>query len=260
MPTVAGVLRKLRWSLAQRGLLGTIRFVLGRVTAKDDGKPRMHPFDLQHGLDTSGLIGGSELATGHAHDVYNTAYYGMSPSRFKAAVELWRSLPPAAAAETYTFVDLGCGKGRAVLMATQLDLREVLGVELNPGLARVAKENLRAWEAAGKSLAPARIICADATEVEFPEGPCLLYLFNPFARPVVERLLRRLEVSFADRAGMLDVIYFNPESGDVFEAAHGFELLWSGSLALSAEDAAADLVASPDDLCNLYRWMGRPGR
>lgn len=256
MPSMAGVVRKLRWSVAQRGLFGTVRFALGRVGARDDGKPRVHPFDLQHGVETSGLIGGSELATGHVHDVYNTAYYGMSPSRFQGAMERWMALPPKAAPETYTFSDLGCGKGRAVLMATQFPLREVVGVELHPELARLAEENLRIWQAASKGATPARIVRGDATEIEFPAGPCLLYLFNPFARPVVDKLLERIETSFQDRPGLLDIMYFNPESAEAFEHARGFELLWSGRIEMSAEDAAADLVASPEDLCNLYRWVG----
>ena len=253
---MAGVVRKLRWSLAQRGWGGTLRFALRRAGARGEGKPEVHPFDLQHGLDTSGLIGGADLSTGHEHDVYNTAYYGMSPSRFEGAMELWRSLPPLAPAESYTFVDLGCGKGRAVLMATRMPFREVVGVELHPELARVAEENLRVWRGAGQAVAPARVICGDATEFGFPEGPCLVYLFNPFARPVVERLLDRIQASFGGRAGLLDIVYFNPESADAFAAHGGFELMWSGVIAMSAEDAAADLVASPDDQCHLYRWTG----
>ncbi len=257
MPNATTVLRKLRWSFAQRGLIGTVRFALGRVNAKQDSKPQIHPFDLQHGLDTSGLIGGADLAAGHAHDVYNTAYYGMSPSRFRGAIDLWRALPPAEAMEKYTFIDLGCGKGRALLMATELPVMEVVGVELNPELARIAEQNLEAWRAAGKSKVSARIVCGDATEFQFPAGPCLVYLFNPFAKPVVDRLLERIEASFKDRVGMLDVVYFNPESAEAFEEHRGFERLWSGSIPMSEEDAAADLVASPDDLCNFYRWVGR---
>lgn len=254
MPTISGAVRKVRWSLTQRGLIGTVRFALGRLRSTDNGKPKIHPFDQRYGVETSGLIGGAELATGHAHDLYNTAYYGMSPSRFEGAIELWKSLGPKAAAESYTFVDVGCGKGRAVLMASALRFREVVGVELNPELARVAKENVRVWEAAGRVVSPVKIVCADATEVDLPEGPCLLYLFNPFAQPVVERLLERIAVSFGDRAGLVDMIYFNPESAEAFTSQRGFQLLWSGTIPMSEEDAAADLVASPDDLCHLYRW------
>ena len=255
MATISGVVRKVRWSVAQRGLLGTLRFALGRLRSVDDGKPKIHPFDQRFGVETSGLIGGAELATGHAHDLYNTAYYGMCPSRFEGAIELWKALRPEAPVETYTFVDVGCGKGRAVLMASALHFREVVGVELNPELARVAEENVRVWKAAGRGVSPVRVVCADATEVDLPEGPCLLYLFNPFARPVMERFLERIAASFGDRAGLLDIIYFNPESAEAFTAERGFRLIWSGTVPMSEEDAAADLVASPDDLCHLYRWV-----
>ena len=256
MATVGGAVRKLRWSVAQRGVWGTLRFGLGGVGAGGGGGPQVHPIDLQHGVETSGLIGGADLVTGHAHDLYNTAYYGMSPSRFRGAMERWRSLPPVAPAESYTLVDLGCGKGRAVLMGSGMRFAAVVGVEIHPELARAAERNWETWEAAGKNVVPARIVRGDATEFEFPSGPCLLYLFNPFARPVVERLLERIAMSFGDRPGLLDVVYFNPEAAGAFEEREGFQLLWSGTVELSAEDRAADLVASPEDLCNLYRWVG----
>ncbi len=73
----------------------------------------------------------------------------------------------------------------------------------------------------------------------------------------MDRLLDRIEAAFADRAGLIDVVYFNPESAAAFEEHAGFALLWSGTIPMSEEDAAVDLVASPDDLCHFYRWVGR---
>jgi hypothetical protein len=37
----------------------------------------------------------------------------------------------------------------------------------------------------------------------------------------------------------------------------GFELLWTGTVAMSEEDRTVDLVASEEDLCSVYRWIGR---
>jgi len=90
----------------------------------------------------------------------------------------------------------------------------------------------------------------------FPEGACLLYLFNPFAAPVMKRLIERIEADFADRPGLLDLIYFNPEAGELLDAHKGFERLWTGTVDLSEEDSAVDRVASPEDICSLYRWVG----
>jgi len=238
---------KLRWSLAQRGLAGTVRVVFERSRRNDgtsETKPSVHPFDLRYGVDTSGLIGGGELRSGHRNDVFNTAYYGMAPSRFRQVMSDW------------LFIDLGCGKGRAVMMASEFPFRQVIGVELHAPLAKIAKENVAAWTAAGRAVCPVEIVCQDATEFVFPDGACLLYLFNPFAAPVVERLIDGLEAEFAARPGRMDLIYFNPEAGHLLEAHEGFELLWSGTVEMSAEDAEADYVASPDDLCSVYRWVG----
>ena len=257
---------KLRWSLAQRGLAGTMRTALGRLQRQDGTvvveKPALHPFDQRYGVDTGGLIGGGDLRTGHKNDIFNTAYYGMAPSRFWRVVEDWISDSSHAAISQYSFVDLGCGKGRAVMMASELPFRQVIGVELNASLAKIAESNLAAWTGstgAGRAVCPVRILHQDATEFSFPEGPCLLYLFNPFAAPVVAHLIERLESEFAGRPGLLDVIYFNPEAGELLEAHPGFSLLWTGTVEMSEEDAAVDHVASPEDLCSVYRWTGTPG-
>ena len=141
-------------------------------------------------------------------------------------------------------------------MASEFGFREVAGVELHASLAAIAERNVASWNAAGRAVCPMRIACQDATEFAFPEGPCLIYLFHPFTAPVMERLIDRIETSFAARRGLLDLIYFNPESGGLLAAHGGFELRWTGTVAMSEEDAAVDHVASPEDLCSIYRWIG----
>jgi hypothetical protein len=143
------------------------------------------------------------------------------------------------------------------MMASEFRFRAVVGVELHAALAGIAETNVAVWIADGRAVCPVRIVCRDATEFVFPEGPCLLYLFNPFAAPVMKRLIERIEEDFQTRPGMLDLIYFNPEAGQLLEAHGGFELLWTGTVAMSEEDAAVDWVASPDDLCSVYRWIGQ---
>jgi hypothetical protein len=73
----------------------------------------------------------------------------------------------------------------------------------------------------------------------------------------VQRLVERIEADFRGRPGRLDLIYFNPEAGQLLEAHGGFVLLWTGTVAMSEEDRAVDLVASAEDLCGVYRWVGR---
>src|SRR3984893_1532461 len=170
MPKLRKAWSKLQWSLAQRGLGGTLRFALQRARRQPnqtgEAKP-LHPFDERYGVDTGGLIGGGELRSGHRHDVFNTAYYGMAPSRFQRVMEYWIADQTHAALEDYSFVDLGCGKGRAVMMASQFCFREAVGVELHAGLAAIAERNVAVWSAAGRAACPVRLVCGGAIEVVF---------------------------------------------------------------------------------------------
>lgn len=216
-----------------------------------------HPFDFTYGTDTSGLIPPEQLRSHHPQSHASSAYYAMSPSRFRAAISRWLQSAPPHPLGDYTFLDLGCGKGRALLLATELPFREAIGIELHRGLARTARRNLSLWRAGSSSAqCSARILRGDATAVRLPPGPCLLYLFHPFAAPAMARLISHLRCTLRARAsGPLDIIYFNPEAGGLWVTEPGVRQLWSEVLPMTPEDAAADPIANPDDRCDGYRWQ-----
>ena len=234
--------------------------------AVGDGFTR-HPFDVKNGVRTSGLIAGRHLKSGHRHDRHVTAYYGVAPSVFQSLVRRWRRSGLAVPVEAFTFVDMGAGMGRAVLMSAEMSFREVVGVELNPTLARIARRNLTAWRAAGRAKTRMRMVCGDATEFKLPGGPCLIFLFNPFGATVMRRLLARIAESFAGRPGQLDLLYVNHEQDGVLERQTGFVRLYLGQVRRSRADAIADhaiLANQPDgeyasanyEDCSIWRWVG----
>jgi hypothetical protein len=258
MTKTGGAWSKFRESATAGGFERTLRLILGRLPRQlQDRLPAvLHPFDRLHGVDTGGLIAGDDLRSGHRHDVFSTAYYGMAPSRLRWVLDSWAADKTHPGISDYSFVDLGCGKGRAVMLASEFGFRVIIGVELHPGLAAIARRNLARWKQDRKNRCPVEILRQEATEFVFPPGACLLYLFNPFATPVVERLIERIEADFATRSGLLDLVYFNPEAEDLLDAHPGFTRLWSGTIPMSEEDAAADTAASPEDRCSVYRWIG----
>lgn len=234
--------------------------------AVGDGYLR-HPFDLEFGVRTSGLVAGRHLKSGHRHDRHNTAYFGIAPSVFKSLMARWRGSRPVAPIDEYAFVDVGAGMGRAVLLAAEMPFREVVGVELNPTLARIARRNAAAWRAAARARAPVRMVCRDVVEFRFPQGPCAALLFNPFGAPVLRRLLNALKNGFAGRPGQLDLLYVNNEQERVLEAQAGFERLFKGEVRRSRADAIADhrilsnqpegeYASSNAEDCSIWRWVG----
>jgi SAM-dependent methyltransferase len=184
----------------------------------------VHPFDEMHGVETGGLIPAGELVTGRSSDAHVTAYYGVAPSILRGLVALWLATEPPYPIEHYTFVDIGAGKGRAILVASELPFKQVIGVELNPAMADIAQRNVDHWIEIRKAdptsapHAPVRLVEQDALEFEFPKTPSVAFLFHPFEAPLMKKLLRRIEKQFAARPGELDVLYVNAECAAVFDA------------------------------------------
>jgi len=240
------------------------RFLPGLAVA--DGFTR-HPFDVVNNVRTSGLIAGRHLKSGHHHDRHTTAYYGVAPSVFRALLKGWRGTKPVASIRDFTFIDIGAGMGRAVLLASEMPFHRVVGVELHPTLAGIARRNLQRWRVIGRVHAPTRIHCCDAVEFPLPAGPCLLFLFNPFGKAVMRRLLQRVARDFADRPGQLDLLYVNNEQEAAIERHRGFRRLFLGQIARSRADAIADhaiLANQPDgeyassnyEDCSIWRCTG----
>lgn len=231
-----------------------------------DGLTR-HPFDLEFGVRTSGLVAGRDLKTGAANDRHITAYYAVAPSVERDLLARWRRTRPAAPLDATTFVDLGAGMGRALLVAAQFRFRAVEGVEIHPTLAQIARRNLSLWRSAGRALAPMKMHCRDVVDFKIPDGPCVLFLFNPFGAPVFKRLLARWAKAFVGREGQIDLLYVNHEQALSIRCQSGWTRLWTGPVRRSRADAVADLKilnAQPDgdyaatawEDCSIFRWTG----
>jgi SAM-dependent methyltransferase len=251
------VLDKLRWSIRHRGLAGTVEAASKGLRRKirPEPAPSPHPFDFEHGTDTGGLITGADLASSHPSDRYIEGYAAVPPSRFRSILARWQVSDPPHALADYTFIDLGCGKGRALLLASELPFRQVVGVELNPPLAATAQANVGLWTAANHARSPIRVERGDATEMAWPEGPCVVFLFNPFGVALMQTLAHRLAAEFRTRPTDLEVLYYKPEHADAF--AKSFEMTWCEASGITPEDLAADPVASPIDETRAYRLVKR---
>lgn len=223
------------------------RMVLRQTTADDRGpadfvdRQTPHPFDRQHGTDTGGYLPGDTLHSGlAAADFCNTAYYAISPSTLRAAL---LQLPESP--ERFTFVDLGCGKGRALLIAAMVGFEQVFGVELSSTLCHIARRNL-------EGVANAQVIEGDASTLAYPDGALVVFLYHPFLAPLLRRVLRNLQRQLVAAPRTCYLLYANPTYDTVVEA-HGAVPVWSTMFPLAAEDAAADRHGTTAERYSLWR-------
>lgn len=207
-----------------------------------------HAFDREHGVDTSGLIRGDELETGSPNDLWNTAYYGIGVSVFHRVLEQ----VPARLRREATFIDLGCGKGRALLLASGYRFAEVIGVEIAPSLYGIALENAAVYAAEHSGASPIHVRLGDAAGYVFPPGPLVVYLYHPFCRPVLEQVLTNLRESLEREPREVAVVYINDELRDVLDRAPFLERVWNATVAMDAMDRLADRVGSSAEDCTVY--------
>ncbi len=158
-------------------------------------------YDWEHRVNTtSGTVGWRERLLGVFHSPYQPTDAGLFQ-------EMMAILPIDF--REFTFVDLGSGKGRTLLMASEYLFRRIVGVEILPELHRAAEENIANYQSTTQQCTQVESVCADASEFDLPEGPLLLYLFNPLPEAGLNRMLENLEESLREHPRTVYVLYQN---------------------------------------------------
>jgi SAM-dependent methyltransferase len=211
-----------------------------------------HPFDQEYGTDTSGLISGELLTSGHKNDTWSTAYYGISPSLLTRTIEALDIAP-----ERFTFVDLGSGKGRALLVASRFPFRKIIGVEFIPELSAVASANVAKFSPPWRRCQEIETINGDATEFEYPAGPLVIYLYNPFLPPVLKRCLKHLAKSLEREPREVYLVYVNPAFQKLVKKyMPKFEQQWEKVFAFTLEEAEADKFGTSEERVIVWKCAG----
>lgn len=159
-------------------------------------------YDWDYRVDTtSATVGWRERLIGQFH----SAYQPTEPALFK---EMMATLKIDF--QEFTFIDIGSGKGRVLLMAADYPFRRILGIELLPALHRVAQENLSAYKSDSQHCFALETVCGDAREFIFPAEPILLYLFNPLPEAALIEVMANLDHSLRQFPRVVYLLYHNP--------------------------------------------------
>lgn len=149
---------------------------------------------------TSGTVGWRARLLG----VFHSPYQPTAPELFR---EMMGALPIEL--ERFTFVDIGSGKGRTLLMASEFPFKKIVGVELMEELHRAAEENIRAYRATTRADTRMAAVLADARGFDFPNEPLVVYLFNPLSEVGLRELMARLRHSVEEWPRPVWIVYHN---------------------------------------------------
>ncbi|MFA5160527.1 MAG: methyltransferase domain-containing protein [Candidatus Omnitrophota bacterium] len=104
------------------------------------------------------------------------------------------------------FVDLGCGKGRAVFFAATHKFKKVIGVEINKKLYDVALQNAGKLKFQGS---PSEFINSNAADFDPKEGT-VFFMYNPFGAPTLKKVLSNIKDSLASNPRKIRIVYYTP--------------------------------------------------
>jgi hypothetical protein len=159
-------------------------------------------YDWDHRVNTtSATVGWRERLLGQFH----SGYQPTEPTHF---TEMMFSLKINF--QEFTFIDMGSGKGRVLLMAADYPFHRIVGVELFPALHSVAQQNLNAYRSESQQCFALETVCGDAREFIFPAEPLLLYLFNSVPEAALIEVMTNLDDSLRQCPREVYLLYHNP--------------------------------------------------
>ena len=178
-------------------------------------------FDREYGVTTHAVLWVTDLdpdAVGDA-GAHATHYEAVPVADFR---ELFKLVPKDAITRS-TFVDVGAGMGRALILAAEHPFKQIVGIEVSPALYEVAKENLAMARKHKLACHDVRLVRDDARIAHYPPGDLVVFLFNPFDA----QALRTTLASIADRRdpGTTWLLYHTPVERVVLDAMPEWELV-----------------------------------
>ena len=152
-------------------------------------------FDATHGTETTAPLPGLN--------------YGATPVRtFRRIME---AIPTPL--DDCAFVDLGSGKGRALLLASEHPFRTIIGVEHSPELHAVAGRNLAKFLPPTGRADRFQLRCEDAADfvsTSWPEADdVLLFLYCPFPSELLRQVCAALQ-PHAEAGQRISIAFVNP--------------------------------------------------
>jgi SAM-dependent methyltransferase len=158
-------------------------------------------FDRLYGVRTSGYISLSETSVDTSNFQEANRYGPVNAWAFR------RLLRELALSKNLHFADLGCGLGRACILAAEYGFAKVTGVELASEFCATARENIQNCRRSACRKVAIEIINGDVAKYSDTTTDDVFFMYRPFQweffRLVVAKLVKRA----AEQAKTVTVIY-----------------------------------------------------
>jgi SAM-dependent methyltransferase len=228
---VQAIVYRLKKSFSERGMRGTMERVYSKFKSMSPAVRRERQrraeaeltFDKTHNIETAGYAGRASLTIESPNWQHGLDYYPIDPDEFHT---MFRDIDIDFS--RFTFVDFGAGKGRAVLLASHYPFARIIGVEFSKELVEIARRNIANYSGPTLRRNAMEMHYGDATEFQIPNGPVVIYLYNPFGKELMEKLVNNVRVSLEREPRDFIVLYNTPESESLWLKLQSLRCVRSG--------------------------------
>ena len=157
-----------------------------------------------YGIDTTGIIKAPALG------LDSTSSNGYEATSYGTLRAIFRQIAPKSLSQSEVFLDIGSGKGRAVIVAAKHPYTEVLGIELSKDLVEAANRNIE--RVRHRLRCPkVSVVAADATRFRIPDNVTTLFMYNSLPRQPLQILLENVAESLRRRPRQMTLVFANPK-------------------------------------------------
>jgi hypothetical protein len=186
----------LRKNLKKKGVIGVADFAVSFVSD--------YFFDFRYGTSTGGWTRPTRLQINSGNIGHAFRYQATKTRPFRKLLKRL-SFP-----KNSVFVDVGAGKGKALLIASRSGFKRLLGVEFASDLCKIARSNVDAYRKTSGCDNVFEIIESDIVEYDIGGDENVFYLYNSFDNVVLQKFLNNIKKSLEEYPRKVWLIYHIP--------------------------------------------------
>lgn len=144
-------------------------------------------FDIKWGTYTSNHIGFTDLGFTPEQMEAGRAY-SATPSKLVSSIlnDLKFNF------SDFSYVDLGSGLGRTLMLASLYEFKKVEGVELSEVLVSICNKNISIFSEKASVKSPINVKNEDVLQYQFPTGKTLVFMYDPFKPMLLAECLKKI--------------------------------------------------------------------
>jgi SAM-dependent methyltransferase len=217
---MASFIKKIKRSFRKDGFFQTLKLCgqnltylfKNKMAYVQGGQLEADYFDRQYGVNTGGIVEVSDLGIDYERHCWSQRYQPTPVGLFQ---QMMNGL--AIRYEDFLFIDIGSGKGRTLLMASELPFIQIIGVELSEKLVAVSRMNVSQYTSTTQRCRDIQTVCIDATLYVIPNYPSVFYFYNPFQDEVLKSVLENIYCSLKECPRELFIVYCNPNPHSILK-------------------------------------------